>query len=41
MQGNSGAAGTATRRGFVMPGRFEDIVDAITARAVALAADGR
>jgi phosphoesterase RecJ-like protein len=36
-----GGGGHRNASGIVMPGRFADIVDAVTARAVALAADGR
>ena len=36
-----GGGGHRNASGIVMPGRFEDIVEAVTARAVALAADGR
>jgi nanoRNase/pAp phosphatase (c-di-AMP/oligoRNAs hydrolase) len=36
-----GGGGHRNASGIVMPGRFADIVDAVTARAVALAVDGR
>jgi len=41
MAAEFGGGGHRNASGIVMPGRFEDIVEAVTARAVALAADGR
>jgi phosphoesterase RecJ-like protein len=40
MAAEYGGGGHRNASGIVMPGRFEDIVDAVTTRAVALAADG-
>jgi phosphoesterase RecJ-like protein len=41
MASEFGGGGHRNASGIVLPGRFEAIVDAVTARAVALAADGR
>jgi phosphoesterase RecJ-like protein len=41
MASEFGGGGHRNASGIVLPGRFEDIVDRVTARAVALAADGR
>jgi phosphoesterase RecJ-like protein len=41
MAAEFGGGGHRNASGIVMPGRFEDIVDKVTARAVRLAADGR
>lgn len=40
MASEFGGGGHRNASGIVMPGRFEDVVDAVTARAVALATDG-
>jgi phosphoesterase RecJ-like protein len=41
MAAEFGGGGHRNASGIVMPGRFEEIVDTVTARAVTLAADGR
>ena len=41
MAAEFGGGGHRNASGIVMPGRFEEIVDTVTARAVVLAADGR
>jgi phosphoesterase RecJ-like protein len=41
MAAEFGGGGHRNASGIVMPGRFKEIVDKVTARAVALAADGR